>query len=104
MSASVEDLAARLAVLEQQLAARQTEPVFVADPAPKRRLEDLVPGVLRDLLGSKKALAMLAGLVVACAGKFGVRLSHEESLGALGIIATYLLAQGAADLGKHRGA
>ena len=59
-----------------------------------------------ELLKSKKAIVAVAGIVAVVAARVGLPLGpvEAESLSELitGIVAAYLLAQGAADAGKHR--
>ena len=61
-----------------------------------------MPVVLRDMLGSKKAIAMIAGLVVSCVGKYGLDLPTEELTAVLSPILAYVLGQGVADVGKEK--
>lgn len=55
-----------------------------------------------DMLTSKKALAALAGVIVALAGKWGLNLDTESVALVVGPIVAYILGQGAADFGKER--
>lgn len=55
---------------------------------------------LRGLLSSKKAIATLAGLAVALGAKVGLDLDNEIVFGIFGLVAVYVGAQGAADVGK----
>jgi len=65
---------------------------------------------LKGLLGSKKAIAGLAGVVVATlvtlAGKHGYGLDPEAASmlvkAVLGLAGVYILGQGAADIGKEK--
>ena len=59
-------------------------------------------GVLKDMLGSKKAVAMIAGLIVSVAGKYGLELPIEELTALLSPILAYIVGQGLADVGKER--
>ena len=61
-----------------------------------------MPVVLRDMLGSKKAIAMIVGLVVSCVGKYGLDLPTEELTAVLSPILAYILGQGVADVGKEK--
>lgn len=54
------------------------------------------------MLTSKKFLAAAVAVIVWLAGKAGANLSNEELLGAVAPLWTYVLAQGAADWGKHK--
>ena len=58
------------------------------------------------LLRSKKAIVALAGIVAVVATRIGLPLdpAEAEAVSELitGIVAAYLVAQGAADVGKHR--
>lgn len=64
-----------------------------------------VVGFLRDLLvvldESKKAKALLVGLVVTLVGKLGFSISDTTVLGVLGLLSAYLIGQGVADNGKE---
>ena len=57
---------------------------------------------VKDLLKSKKFLAMLAALIVWLAGVLGADLQTAQVLPALGTIASYIVGQGLADHGKER--
>ncbi len=57
---------------------------------------------LLDMLGSKKFLAMIAAVLVATAGKFGLDLSTESVLLIIGPIMVYIGGQGLADFGKEK--
>lgn len=56
--------------------------------------------VLGALFTSKKFLAMLAGILVWLAGKGGLAITSADVTPVLLLIATYVGAQGVADLGK----
>lgn len=59
--------------------------------------------VLKDLFGSKKFLAALAGVLVAILNDVTGRPVSEESVyTCLAIIGTYIGAQGLADMGKEK--
>ena len=57
---------------------------------------------LKDMLGSKKAVAMIVGLVVGFAGKYGLELPTEELTAVLSPVLAYILGQGVADAGKEK--
>ena len=57
--------------------------------------------VLYDLLTSKKALATIAGTIVAATAKIGLELDTEAVLAIVGPTIAYILGQGMADLGKE---
>lgn len=56
---------------------------------------------IKKMLGSKKALAALAGVVVALAAKAGFDLDTEAVLAIVSPVIAYILGQGAADFGKE---
>ena len=58
--------------------------------------------MLRDLLTSKKFIATIAGVVTAAAARKGLNMSEADTAMVLGMFATYVAAQGAADHGKER--
>jgi len=58
--------------------------------------------VFRQLLGSKKAVAAVAGVVTLLAGRFGLNITPELSLEITGIVIAYLLGQGLADVNKAK--
>ena len=61
---------------------------------------------IMGILQSKKAIVAVAGIVAVVATRVGLPLeaAEAESLAELitGIVGAYLVAQGAADLGKHK--
>ena len=57
---------------------------------------------LKEMLGSKKAIAMIAGLIVSFAGKYGLELEVEDLTAVLSPILAYILGQSLADVGKER--
>ena len=57
---------------------------------------------LKGMLGSKKAIAMFAGLIVTFAGRYGLQLPLEELTMVLAPIVAYILGQGVADAGKEK--
>lgn len=62
--------------------------------------------VLKDLLGSKKAIASLAAVIVDLVIAFGVPMDMQAKtslIGAIsGLAAAYVIAQGIADAGKEK--
>lgn len=60
-----------------------------------------VKPLLAQVFTSKKALATMAGVVVALLGKLGVQLPLEVTISILGLIGTYVIGQGIADNGKE---
>jgi len=63
--------------------------------------KDIFKPVLAQFLGSKKALAMLAGFIVWGLAQAGVVSSPDQVLPILAFIASYILGQGIADKGKE---
>lgn len=57
---------------------------------------------VKVMLGSKKALAALAGVIVALAAKIGLDMDTEAVLAVVSPVVAYILGQGAADFGKER--
>ncbi len=57
---------------------------------------------INDMLKSKKAIAMIAGLVVSFAGKYGLQLPIEELTAVLSPVLAYIVGQGVADVGKEK--
>ena len=57
---------------------------------------------LKDMMRSKKAIAMIVGLVVSLAGKYGLEIPTEELTALLSPLLAYILGQGLADIGKER--
>ena len=57
---------------------------------------------IKDMLGSKKAIAMIVGLVVSFAAKYGLQLPTEELAAVLSPVLAYILGQGVADVGKEK--
>ncbi len=57
---------------------------------------------LKDMLGSKKATAMIVGLLVGLGGKYGLDLPPEELTAILSPVLAYILGQGIADVGKEK--
>ena len=61
---------------------------------------------IAQMMRSKKAIVAVAGIVAVVGTRIGLPLepAEAESVAEMitGIVAAYLVAQGAADLGKHR--
>ena len=57
---------------------------------------------LKDMLGSKKATAMIVGFLVGLGGKYGLDLPPEELTAILSPVLAYILGQGIADVGKEK--
>ena len=55
---------------------------------------------LKQMLSSKKAIAAIAGVVVAAAGRYGLQLDAEAVNQILAPIVAYILGQSIADFGK----
>lgn len=58
--------------------------------------------MLASLFGSKKFLAMLAGVLVWLSSKAGLGLSESDVMPLLLLIGGYIGAQGLADIGKEK--
>lgn len=56
---------------------------------------------LLSLLGSKKFIATVGGIIVSLVAKTGMNLPAEHVLGILGTVGAYVLGQGIADSGKE---
>lgn len=56
---------------------------------------------IRAMIGSKKAIAAVAGVITAAALKIGLDLDTEAVAAVLSPILAYILGQGVSDLGKH---
>ena len=56
---------------------------------------------LKMMLGSKRAIATVAGLCVALGAKLGLDLDNEIVIAILGSVAFYVYSQGQADKGKE---
>ena len=54
----------------------------------------------KSLLGSKKAIAAIVGILLVIARKLGVPLDPDDMLALVTVIAGYLVGQGHADAGK----
>lgn len=57
--------------------------------------------LLAEILTSKKALATVAGLIVAGAAKYGLGLEESTVIEILAAVAAYVIGQGIADNGKE---
>lgn len=57
---------------------------------------------LKQMLGSKKFLAAVVGLIVGFAAKKGLDLDTESLMAILSPILAYILGQGVADMGKEK--
>lgn len=57
---------------------------------------------LKDLLGSKKAIMAIAGLLTGLAAKVGMDIDTEALVVVLSPIVAYILGQGLADQGKEK--
>lgn len=58
--------------------------------------------ILRDMLSSKKFIAMLVGIVVTLTAKVGFDIDDETATMIVGLVASYVLGQGIADNGKSK--
>jgi len=56
--------------------------------------------MLFGMLTSKKALATAAGLIVASLGRYGLGIPEDTVIQILGILASFVVGQGIADIGK----
>jgi len=56
---------------------------------------------IKGILGSKKALAAIAGVVVSLVAKLGVDLPTDALVAILAPIMAYIVGQGVADIGKE---
>ena len=57
---------------------------------------------LKQMFQSKKAIAMMGGIVVALAGHIGLDLPPEAVTGILTPVLAYIVGQGVADHGKEK--
>ena len=63
----------------------------------------MMPKVLTDLLGSKKAVAAIAAVLFTVLNSLGITALSEESLiMVVSTISIYVLGQSVADLGKEK--
>jgi hypothetical protein len=67
-----------------------------------KKVGSFFAGFLTVVYQSRKAKALLVGIILALAGKAGLDLSHEQVLYAVGLIATFMVSQGLADFGKEK--
>ena len=58
--------------------------------------------LISNLLGSKKFIAAVIGLVVALAAEVGLELDTEAIMTIVSPIIAYILGQGVADIGKEK--
>lgn len=65
-------------------------------------LKQTLGTALKQMLGSKKAIAMVAGIIVSAAAHIGFDLPPEEVTGILAPILAYIVGQGVADHGKEK--
>jgi|19_taG_2_1085344.scaffolds.fasta_scaffold205979_1 uncharacterized membrane protein (DUF441 family) len=56
--------------------------------------------IVRQILQSKKALAAIAGVLVLLAGRIGLDLPDQTAVEITGIVISYILGQGIADINK----
>ena len=66
-------------------------------------MKEIALEVLRGLLGSKKFVALIVGLLVALAARMNLpeAIAQEAAAGIVGAFAIYINAQGRADTGKE---
>lgn len=57
--------------------------------------------LIKQLLASKKAIAMIAGVIVAAVGRIGLELPTDAVTQIVAPIVAYILGQGLADAGKE---
>lgn len=57
--------------------------------------------ILKQLIDSKKAVAMLAGALVAIAGRFGFEIDAESLAVVVAPFVVYIYSQGRVDEAKH---
>lgn len=55
---------------------------------------------LKEMIGSKKALAAITGVIVALAARYGLELETEAVAAIVSPIVAYILSQGYVDRGK----
>jgi hypothetical protein len=55
---------------------------------------------LAELLTSKKALAAVAGVIIAATNRYGLQLPEEAVNQILAAVVAYVIGQGLADFGK----
>tara|TARA_R100000808_G_scaffold23738_1_gene53106 strand:+ start:77 stop:277 length:201 start_codon:yes stop_codon:yes gene_type:complete len=59
--------------------------------------------IVKSLFSSKKFIAMITGVVATLTAKIGWDVSTETINQVIALVGTYILGQGVADHGKHRG-
>lgn len=57
--------------------------------------------VFRQLLNSKKAIAAVAGVLIALAARVGLDLPVESTHEIIAVVVAYIVGQGLADFGKE---
>lgn len=57
--------------------------------------------VLKELLGSKKALTAIAGIILAIASRYGLNVPEELVQDIVQLLSVYIVGQGIADHGKE---
>ena len=57
---------------------------------------------LKDLLASKKFLVTLAAILVYVGGKLGLNLTTDQLMPVLALLASFVVGQGVADMGKEK--
>ena len=55
-----------------------------------------------SMLNSKKALAMIVGLLVSVGGRYGLDIPTEDLTAVLSPVLAYIVGQGVADVGKEK--
>lgn len=58
--------------------------------------------MMKELLSSKKFVAMIVGLVMSIATKYVPGLDEETTYQIVGLVIAYILGQGVADAGKEK--
>lgn len=58
--------------------------------------------LLKSLLGSKKFVAMLVGVIVVIVGKAGFDVDQTTIAEIVGLIVAFIVGQGVADAGKEK--
>ena len=66
-------------------------------------MKELILGVIKGLLGSKKFVALILGLIAAVAARLNLPdgVATEIAAGIIGAVGIYINAQGNADKGKE---
>jgi cyanophycinase-like exopeptidase len=57
--------------------------------------------IFKQYLNSKKAIAALAAMLITIAQYAGIALDEPTALTLVGILMTYIIGQGGADIGKE---